>query len=369
MNIYNLNAINIKNNNIYFINISLWKQKTLKDIFKTDINNVLFISIKELSRINQTNNNLFVVWGINNLEKIKDIYPDKKFSVIEDGFIRSKALGSDLSPPLSIVYDEIGIYFDPRSESGLERLISTYSLTDMDKKEGFNIKKTLLENNISKYNISVNIEDDIYSKNPKKKIKIIIGQVEDDASIIFGSNSIKTNLDLLKEVFNSKEENDLLIYKPHPDVTVGNRVGSIDINVANLYCDYIDSVTPISNILKHNNIEIHTITSLTGFENILRGNKTYCYGNPFYAGWGFTYDMEMPQYIKNRRKDLSINDFFTYSYIKYPIYYSNISGELTDINEVISIIKNTKEIKIDSLYMKIRRKIVNLFKDLKNART
>ena len=34
--------------------------------------------------------------------------------------------------------------------------------------------------------------------------------------------------------------------------------------------------------------EVHTLTSLTGFEALLRGIEVHAYGGPFYAGWGLT---------------------------------------------------------------------------------
>ena len=42
---------------------------------------------------------------------------------LEDGFIRSMGLGKDNFPPLSIVYDRTGIYFDATQSSDLEQLI------------------------------------------------------------------------------------------------------------------------------------------------------------------------------------------------------------------------------------------------------
>jgi capsular polysaccharide export protein len=42
---------------------------------------------------------------------------------VEDGFLRSRGLGADLVPPLSLVADDLGIYYDPTRESRLERLI------------------------------------------------------------------------------------------------------------------------------------------------------------------------------------------------------------------------------------------------------
>ena len=37
--------------------------------------------------------------------------------------------------------------------------------------------------------------------------------------------------------------------------------------------------------------EVHVLTSLTGFEALLRGKMVICYGQPFYAGWGLTNDL------------------------------------------------------------------------------
>jgi capsular polysaccharide export protein len=361
-NIYNNSISTFDNCNLFFINISLWKQKTIKNIFVKS--NIKFIKSEDIKDIKNDQNNKIIIWGINKFKSIKEEFPKYNFIIIEDGFIRSKSLGSDLAEPLSLIIDNKGIYFDPRSESGLEDIIKNYSLTIEDKQDGLLIKEKILSDNISKYNIDSNIEDNIYKDNNNKNIKIIIGQVEDDASIIFGSNVIKTNLDLIKEVYKTKADNDFLIYKPHPDVTSGNRVGKVKQKEALKYCDYIDNKTPIINILKYKNIEVHTITSLTGFENILRGNTTVCYGNPFYSGWGLTIDVCMPEYIKNRRKNISIDDFFTYAYIKYPVYYDNKKQELTNVNNVIEIIKRTKELKIN-LYTKIRRRIINFLKRLK----
>ena len=43
---------------------------------------------------------------------------------VEDGFLRSRGLGAALVPPLSLVADDLGIYYDPTRESRLERLIA-----------------------------------------------------------------------------------------------------------------------------------------------------------------------------------------------------------------------------------------------------
>ncbi|MCK7513769.1 MAG: hypothetical protein MZV70_63660 [Desulfobacterales bacterium] len=41
--------------------------------------------------------------------------------------------------------------------------------------------------------------------------------------------------------------------------------------------------------------EVHTLTSLAGFEALLRGKRVVAYGQPFYAGWGLTTDFLPPR--------------------------------------------------------------------------
>ena len=37
--------------------------------------------------------------------------------------------------------------------------------------------------------------------------------------------------------------------------------------------------------------EVHTMTSLVGFEALMRDLKVVCYGLPFYSNWGLTTDI------------------------------------------------------------------------------
>src|SRR4051812_4800189 len=49
--------------------------------------------------------------------------PGVRLVRVEDGFLRSVGLGADLVSPLSWVFDDQGIYFDPRQPSALESLL------------------------------------------------------------------------------------------------------------------------------------------------------------------------------------------------------------------------------------------------------
>ena len=49
---------------------------------------------------------------------------------MEDGFIRSVGLGSNLVPPLSLVTDDMGIYFNAETPSRLEHILQNQNFDD-----------------------------------------------------------------------------------------------------------------------------------------------------------------------------------------------------------------------------------------------
>ena len=63
--------------------------------------------------------------------------------------------------------------------------------------------------------------------------------------------------------------------------------------------------------------EIHTMTSLTGFEALLRGKKVVTYGMPFYAGWGLTTDNCC---CSRRKKPQTLASLVAMVLIYYPVY-------------------------------------------------
>ena len=67
-----------------------------------------------------------VLWG---QKPIPDGAPsDVRIFRLEDGFLRSVGLGADLVRPMSWVVDRRGIYYDPRSPSDLEVILSETEL-------------------------------------------------------------------------------------------------------------------------------------------------------------------------------------------------------------------------------------------------
>ncbi len=67
--------------------------------------------------------------------------------------------------------------------------------------------------------------------------------------------------------------------------------------------------------------EVHTMSSLSGFEALLRDRKVVTYGLPFYAGWGLTEDKLS---CDRRGRQLSLDQLVAATLILYPIYVEPI---------------------------------------------
>ena len=253
------------------------------------------------------------IWGKKEFKEIENFAKENHITPIriEDGFIRSISLGSDLTRPYSQVFDTRGIYFDPTTSSDLENILNTQTFKKNLIKEAQILREKILNSKISKYNVNAHKT----LKFPENKTKILVsGQVEDDASIKYGAPN-QTNLSLLKQV-KSENPNAYIIFKPHPDVLSGNRVGNIPTQIALQYCDEIITDASLSSCLQAVD-EVHTLTSLSGFEALLYGKKVTTYGMPFYAGWGLTNDK---QTCKRRQRKLSLDALIAGTYILYPRY-------------------------------------------------
>ncbi len=121
-----------------------------------------------------------------------------------------------------------------------------------------------------------------------RKIILIPAQVDDDASIKFGSPEIKSSFSLLKKIRAENPES-FLIFKPHPDVVAGYRTNTSPLCEVEQYADLVITDMRIDQLYEMAD-EVHVLTSLSGFEALLRGKKVVTYGLPFYAGWGLTHD-------------------------------------------------------------------------------
>ncbi|EJN0956016.1 capsular polysaccharide biosynthesis protein, partial [Campylobacter jejuni] len=310
-------------NRLFMLGFTLWKRYFIKPFFKAKNNEIIFLnSIKSLARYKLKEDDKFFIWGkkydentLKNLLLVKAKEQNltsftPKVSLVEDGFIRSISLGSDLTRPFSLIVDDKGLYIDPNKVSKLEELLQNEIFDKNMLNRAKNIIKTLLENRFSKYN-GLKHEDLKINAKIGQKVILIPAQVEDDASMILGGFGLST-LDLLKEV-RSKNQDAYIIFKPHPDVLSGNRVGLKDETLILEFCDEIVKDCSIDSAIKIAD-EIHTITSTSGFDALLRAKKVFTYGMPFYAGWGLTKDKYR---CERRTRKLSLEELVAGALITY----------------------------------------------------
>lgn len=159
---------------------------------------------------------------------------------------------------------------------------------------------------------------------------LVVGQVENDASIKHGAVGISSNVELLRAV-RERRPDAWIVYKPHPDVVAGLRRRGADEHEAARWCDEIVCNGDIHQML--NNIdELHVLTSLAGFEALLRGVPVTCHGQPFYAGWGLTTDL-VP--LPRRSRALGIDELVAGTLILYPTYVSLRTNAFTSPEQIV----------------------------------
>ena len=330
----------------FMFGFSLWKHSFISPFmpnFKPQ--NIIFINpfftshfksaLKKGLRQEAHNCEIFI-WGRKNFGRIESFAKENAIPItrVEDGFIRSISLGSDLTRPFSQVFDSSGIYFDATTPSELEEILNHTDFSPTLLNEAKILKDKILANKISKYNANPHKSLNL----PQDKPKILIpGQVQDDASILYGANG-RTNLSLLQQV-REENPNAYILYKPHPDVLSGNRIGHIPDSTALQYCDEILTGVSLSSCLEAVN-EVHTLTSLSGFEALLYGKKVVTYGMPFYAGWGLTIDK---QTCPRRTRKLTLEQLIAGAYILYPRYIHPKTLSLCHPNVLIDALESERQ--------------------------
>ena len=330
----------------FMFGFSLWKHSFIPPFmpnFKPQ--NIIFINpfftshfksaLKKGLRQEAHNCEIFI-WGRKNFGRIESFAKENAIPItrVEDGFIRSISLGSDLTRPFSQVFDSSGIYFDATTPSELEEILNHTDFSPTLLNEAKILKDKILANKISKYNTNPHKSLNL----PQDKLKILIpGQVQDDASILYGANG-RTNLSLLQQV-REENPNAYILYKPHPDVLSGNRIGHIPDSIALQYCDEILTSVSLSSCLEAVN-EVHTLTSLSGFEALLYGKKVVTYGMPFYAGWGLTIDK---QTCPRRTRKLTLEQLIAGAYILYPRYIHPKTLSLCHPNVLIDALESERQ--------------------------
>lgn len=311
-----------------------WRQGALLPILRTRAHSLHFVSdIRAAAALSPGPSDELLCWGmpvwLPELEQLA-VETGARSIRLEDGFYRSVGLGSDLIPPRSLVFDDLGIYFDPTRPSRLETILATAVFTPDECARATELRHFIVGNGLSKYNLGAGAAaaPDWRTEARGRPVILVPGQVEDDASVRWGGGGLKSNEALLEAVRAARPDA-FIVYRPHPDVLAGNREGGRPLQ------NVVDAGGPLHQVLDAVD-EVHTLTSLTGFDALLRGLPVVTYGMPFYAGWGLTADRNMtPDVLLRRNRNLVLDELVSGVLLHYPAYWNWADGRWCGIEETL----------------------------------
>ncbi|MDO9452305.1 MAG: hypothetical protein Q7J29_05535 [Stagnimonas sp.] len=318
-------------------NIAPWKRAFLQSCFPEF--EFKYIAYRDTvarhdRRIKESKGCVFIVWGLFQPEDLESYAQEHGIEIMrmEDGFVRSQGLGANHVLPYSICIDRTGIYFDARKPSDLETLLATYDF-DSDPelmREAEECLQLICTRRVTKYNESpTRLAEKLYGAKNRARI-LVIGQVEDDQSVVYGCDKRITNNDVVR-LAAAENPDAQIIYKVHPDVLAGKRAElSKPDDVADLALiirqpmSFDDTLTGVD--------RVYTISSLGGFEALIRGIPVTTLGAPFYSGWGLT---DSRQAVARRSRVLTLTQLFAAAYLKYASYFEPATGAAMTLREVI----------------------------------
>lgn len=308
---------------VQVVGFSRWKEPLAKLFF--DGTSIRFIKPRKRPSLHSP----VVTWGCKHDEDLHN-HPHP-INRVEDGFLRSVGLGAGKARPLSWVVDDLGIYYDATRPSRLERILASEPFSPELLARAEALRLAICRAGLTKYNLP-----GASWQRPAEAARVLLvtGQVEGDASIRFGGHRIRSNLQLLRAV---REHNPgaWVLYKPHPEVLAGTRARGDDEAQTVHWCDEVIGDTPLQQLLEVVD-EVHVLTSQSGFEALLRGVPVTTYGQPFYAGWGLTRDLDLQPEVQARRsRPLSLDELVAGTLLLYPTYVSRITNRFTTAEQTL----------------------------------
>jgi capsule polysaccharide export protein KpsC/LpsZ len=304
-------------------------------------------------RLDQQKSVVFMIWGYKNDDALLEFAERHSIPLyrMEDGFVRSVGLGAAHVLPRSLVLDQSGrLYFDATGPTDLERICAQYDFAAHPEvlDEAKACLDLLMQERISKYNhVAANdapeeVFEQLAPRQAGKLRVLVIGQVEDDASLKQGRASHLSNLLAVQAAVADHPEADV-IFKPHPDDLGGytkNRPKKSSLEEIGKIAKILTAPMSVPDTFGCID-RVYTITSLAGFEALLRGKTVTVLGYPFYAGWGLTDDRQSDP---RRVRKLSLLELFAAAYLIYPKYFDPATGQPSTARETILAIARERAV-------------------------
>ncbi|SFL78047.1 capsular biosynthesis protein [Methylobacterium pseudosasicola] len=306
---------------VVYVGMSRWKRPAL-DVLGTGPAGrpVHTMTAEAAVAAGQRHQGRILAWATRAPGKLEDACREAGLPLarVEDGFLRSVGLGASLQPGASIVIDDLGIYYDPRRESRLQRLLAESAFPPELLSRAKRLREEVVARRLSKYNVGLDAAALDWPVGCR--IVLVPGQVEDDASVQHGSPLVRSNRALL-EAARRRNPDAFLLYKPHPDVEAGFRPGIIPEAEALTLADRIVGGISIVDLLDRVH-HVETMTSLAGFEALIRGLSVATHGRPFYSGWGLSEDLAPGA---DRGRKLTLDELVAGAMILYSRYLDPVA--------------------------------------------
>ena len=232
---------------------------------------------------------------------------------VEDGFLRSVGLGSDFIPSASLAVDGLGLHYDPATPSGLERILAEAKFPPALLARAAALRAAI---------VARGLPSTIWAGRPRRCRVRLAGAASwcpARSRTTPRSNAVPGRSAPTSGCWRrcgGPSRRPSWCSAPHPDVETGYRRGTSPRRAALRFADAVVAGGDIGGLFAQ--VEaVHAITSLAGFEALLRGLAVTTWGRPFYAGWGLTTDRAPPP---RRGRALSLDALVAGALIRYPRY-------------------------------------------------
>jgi capsular polysaccharide export protein len=244
--------------------------------------------------------------------------------LLEDGFLRSVGRGD---PPLSLIVDDLGVYYDAGAPSRVEKLIAQ-PINGSEASRAISLVTAWRDAGLSKYNHAPD-----YGGILPERFVLVVDQTFGDAAIACGQADENSFLRMLDAALLENPQCQVLV-KVHPDIFTHGKTGYFDAGElgrrprVQMIADECHAVGLIRQAEA-----LYTVTSQMGFEGLLWGKRVRCFGMPFYAGWGVTEDeLKAPA----RRGTITLEQLVHGALIRAPRYLDPETGEAWSVEQAIA---------------------------------
>ena len=247
----------------------------------------------------------------------------REFVLLEDGFVRSAARRS---APLSLIVDDLGVYYDARQPSRMERSISQGADVQQTARAA-RVADLWRRHRISKYNHA----PDFAGVLPRPYV-LVVDQTYGDLSIAGGLAGADSFNAMLTAAL-SDHSDATIVVKSHPDVLSEGKQGHFTHELLRHQRVLTLGEACHSPSLIEHAAAVYCVTSLMGFEALVWNRPVRCFGMPFYAGWGLTEDALPPP---PRRHGASLEDVVHAALVAVARYADPASGAAWDAERTIA---------------------------------